>query len=268
MADKIREKDVVVLIKDIPERRLSRGEVGTIVEIVAASQADSGHLLVEFENGTQADFDDTADLLKVTFLHLLTAADDKPTLEKWAGKSQMFALVFTDIVGSTSIANELRDERWIDLLQTHFGQARRLMAQYDHHEIKIIGDSFMVAFHTASDALDFALDLYEDTGDDRVKIRAGIHVGSATIVEDDMFGIMVNYTKRVESTNNPSGIHVSNFAKTEIDNRGRHGGLRFRENELEFKGFPKLQKVWRVFDPRWFLSKAHRPPQNRAGIRS
>lgn len=162
----------------------------------------------------------------------------------------------------------VRDEKWIELLMRHFDQARRLMAQHDHHEIKIIGDSFMVAFYSASDALDFALDLYEDTGDEQIKIRAGIHVGSATIVEDDMFGIMVNYTKRVESTNNPSGIHVSNFAKTEIDNKGRHGGLRFKEMELEFKGFPKLQKTWRVLDPRWVITKAHRPPLNRAGILS
>src|SRR6266446_1855071 len=188
------------------------------------------------------------------------------TLQEWAGKSQMFALVFTDIVASTTIANKLRDERWIELLQIHFGQARQLMAQHDHHEIKIIGDSFMVAFYSASDALDFALDLYEDTGDEPTKIRAGIHVGSAAIVEDDMFGIMVNYTKRVESTDNPSGIHVSNFAKIEIDNKGRHGGLRFGEMQLEFKGFPKLQKIWRVHDPRWVYTSAHRPPLNRVGI--
>lgn len=124
----------------------------------------------------------------------------------------------------------------------------------------------LVAFYSASDALDFTLDLYEDTGDEQIKIRAGIHVGSVTIVEDDMFGIMVNYTKRVESTDNSWGIHVSNFAKTEIDNKGRHGGVSFKEMELEFKGFPTLQKIWRVLDRRWVFTKAHRPPLNRAGI--
>jgi class 3 adenylate cyclase len=125
----------------------------------------------------------------------------------------------------------------------------------------------MVAFHTASDALDFALDLYEDTGHDKIKIRAGIHVGSATVVDDDMFGIMVNYTKRVESTNNPSGIHVSNFAKTEIENKGRHAGLKFVREEQKFNGFSELQTIWRVIDRRWFITKAFRPPPDRAGIR-
>lgn len=180
----------------------------------------------------------------------------------------MFALVFTDIVDSTTLANELRDEKWIELLKKHFDQARLLMAKHSHHEIKIIGDSFMVVFHSASDALDFALDLYEDTGDYRIKIRAGIHVGSAAIVDDDMFGIMVNYTKRIESTENPSGIKVSDFAKTEIDNKGRHGGLRFRSVSVKFKGFSAPQLTWWVIDPRWSITKAFRPPPHRAELRS
>lgn len=188
------------------------------------------------------------------------------TLQQWAGRSQIFALVFTDIVESTKLANQLRDEKWIQVLKTHFTQARELMAKHEHHEIKIIGDSFMVAFYSASDALDFALDLYEETGDERIKIRAGIHVGSVAIVDDDMFGIMVNYTKRVESIENPSGIRVSDFAKTEIDNKGRHTALAFRPQFVEFKGFSERQKVWRVIDRRWFINKPFRPPPDRAGL--
>jgi class 3 adenylate cyclase len=188
------------------------------------------------------------------------------TLQEWAGRSRIFALVFTDIVDSTKLANELKDPKWIDLLKKHFRQATELMVKYDgYHEIKIIGDSFMVAFYSAADALDFVLDLYEDTGDQRIKIRAGIHVGSAEIIEDDIYGIMVNYTKRIESTDNRWGIHVSNFAKTEIDNKGRHAGLSWDPREVEFKGFPAPQKIWRVVDRRWAITKPYRPPINRAG---
>ena len=110
----------------------------------------------------------------------------------------MVALVFTDIVDSTALGNQLGDERWIEVLLPHFAQARDLMNNYDCYEIKIIGDSFMVAFRTAVDALDFALAFHNDTGDQRVRIRAGIHVGPVRIIEDDMYGMMVNYTKRVK----------------------------------------------------------------------
>ncbi len=103
------------------------------------------------------------------------------TLQEWAGTSRIFALVFTDIVESTTLANQLGDEKWIDVLLKHFARARGLMEKkYDHHEIKIIGDSFMVVFRDVLDALDFAL------GDDRIRIRAGIHLGSARIIGDDM----------------------------------------------------------------------------------
>ena len=124
-----------------------------------------------------------------------------------------------------------------------------------------IVDSFMVVFRSASDALDFVLDLYEDTGHEKIKIRAGIHVGSARVIEDDMFGIMVNYTKRVESTENSAFIRLSNFAMTEINNDGQHARLKFNSRMVEFKGFPQRQTVWTVWDTRWAITKEFRPPR-------
>src|SRR5258706_6880414 len=90
------------------------------------------------------------------------------------------------------------------------------MEKYDHHEIKIIGDSFMVAFRDVLDALDFVLALRSNKGDNRIRIRAGIHLGSARIIDDDIFGIMVNYTKRVESTENQFGIRLSDIVKNQV----------------------------------------------------
>ena len=173
------------------------------------------------------------------------------TLQEWAGATRIFALVFTDIVDSTTLANELHDEKWIEVLLRHFAQARALMGKYDHHEIKIIGDSFMVVFRDVLDALDFTLARRENTGDDRIRIRAGIHVGQARIIGDDIFGIMVNYTKRVESTENQFGLRVSNEAKTHIKNEGaqRHFGLGFDELKLHFKGFAEPQAIWNVTAP-------------------
>src|SRR5947209_14938092 len=98
------------------------------------------------------------------------------TLQEWAGSSRMVALVFTDIVESTTLGNQLGDEQWIELILKHFTQGRVLIEKFNGHEIKLIGDAFMVAFRTAVDALDFALAFHDDTGDARIKIRIGIHV--------------------------------------------------------------------------------------------
>jgi class 3 adenylate cyclase len=169
-------------------------------------------------------------------------------------------LVFTDIVDSTTLANGLGDERWIELLLKHFAQARFLMGQFDHHEIKIIADSFMVVFRTAVDALDFVLGLHSDTGDDRIKIRAGIHVGSARILGDDIFGNMVNYTKRVESTDNPAGVRLSDAARNQIadEKAQRHDHLQILSKHENFKGYLEPQKVWVVVDRIRPLMKAMR----------
>ncbi len=160
----------------------------------------------------------------------------------------MFALVFTDIVDSTALANQLGDESWIELLLKHFAQARRLMAQYDHHEIKIIGDSFMVVFRTAVDALDFVLAFHSETGDERIKIRAGIHVGPARVIDDDIYGTMVNYTKRVESATPSNWVTLSNEAKSHVDyeKAARHSLLKIRPRRAVFKGFSQPQTVWTV----------------------
>ena len=105
------------------------------------------------------------------------------TLEEWAGTpTPQVALVFTDIIDSTPLLNELGDKRWIGVLIGHLNQGRHLLKHLDCYEIKFIGDSFMVAFRTAVEALCFALTLHEDTGDKKVKIRAGIHVGAVRII--------------------------------------------------------------------------------------
>lgn len=173
------------------------------------------------------------------------------TLQEWAGASRIVALVFTDVVDSTTLGNALGDEEWIEVLRKHFEEARFHMSFHDCHEIKIIGDSFMVAFRTAVDALDFALAFQAYTGDERIRIRVGVHVGPVRIIENDMFGMMVNYTKRVESTDNLHFIMLSNEAKNHIDyeKARHHSHLRFRPRSITFKGFSEPQRIWLVIYP-------------------
>lgn len=171
------------------------------------------------------------------------------SLQEWAGPTtKMVALVFTDIVNSTALGNQLGDEKWISLLQNHFRRARQHMRGLECCEIKIIGDAFMVVFRTAPEALDFAVAFSKDTGDFRVAIRVGIHVGPVRVIDNDIYGMMVNYTKRVESAFAEPGITLSNEAKAHIDyeKAARHTTISFREYSAVFKGFNEQQRLWRV----------------------
>src|SRR2546430_17301938 len=95
----------------------------------------------------------------------------KQILEQWVGTSRILAIVFTDIVDSTRLGLALGDEHWIEVLRKHVSKARSLMNPDSCYEIKMIGDSFMVAFRSATDALDFALAFHRDTCGDILRLE-------------------------------------------------------------------------------------------------
>lgn len=96
------------------------------------------------------------------------------TLEDWAGSQHLnLALVFTDIVDSTTIGIKLGDYEWIEALFKHFSIARQIAEQFDCYVVKVIGDAFMIAFRTSTDAVKFAVNFATNTGIDYISIRAG-----------------------------------------------------------------------------------------------
>jgi len=114
------------------------------------------------------------------------------SFQDWAGGEQG-AIVFTDVVGSTALGEEIRDEAMNEVRQAHFAQSRRLIGQFQGREIKTIGDSFMAAFKSAGAALDYAPALQGNTGHPQVRIRAGIHIGPLRVEAGDVFGGTVNF---------------------------------------------------------------------------
>lgn len=191
----------------------------------------------------------------------MAEADNTPrpaTLEQWAGakpgKPVQLALLFTDIISSTKLCSEVGDRRWIDVLIKHFQKARSLLCRNNCYEVKIIGDSFMVAFENAVDALNFAVSFLNDTGHEDVRIRAGVHVGAARIVEDDIYGAMVNYAARVTKWHKKEGIALSDSAKEQVENElgtreARHMLIRVTH---QFDDFDEPKVLWRVnLDELW-----------------
>jgi class 3 adenylate cyclase len=121
--------------------------------------------------------------------------DGQQTLEDWAGSQHLsLALVFTDIVKSTEIGIKRGDDKWINDLFEHFSMGREIASCFNSYVVKVIGDSLMVAFKTASDAVSFAMNFEENTGVDYISIRAGINSGEVEIRENDIYGLNVNFT--------------------------------------------------------------------------
>jgi len=96
--------------------------------------------------------------------------------------------LFTDIEGSTKLAQQHRAQ-WESLRARHHAILHQAMEAHQGHVFQTIGDAFCVAFHTAADALEAAVDAQsllqqEAWSPAPLKVRMGIHTGTAHAASD------------------------------------------------------------------------------------
>ena len=63
------------------------------------------------------------------------------------------AVLFTDIIDSTSVAEELGDRRWKTLLDRHHGIVRRELKRFGGRELDTAGDRFFASFREPASAI-------------------------------------------------------------------------------------------------------------------
>jgi class 3 adenylate cyclase len=170
------------------------------------------------------------------------------SLRQWAGATKItLAIVFTDMVDSTILTCNLGNESMDRVRRAHFARARGLIEEHNGYEIKTNGDEFMVAFRAAVNALDFALGLYAEPGDDQVNIRAGVHIGPVIVEEEDVQGAAVSYAARVINMAERGGVWLSNEIKNHIDQEKaqHHENICWQQHpDCELKGFPGKHTLW------------------------
>jgi class 3 adenylate cyclase len=181
-------------------------------------------------------------------IHFFDEHGSTRSFQEWAGGERLtLAIVFTDVICSTALGEEIRDEAMNEVRRAHFAQSRKLIGHFNGREIKTMGDSFMAAFKSMDAALDYARGLQGNTGHSQVQIRAGIHIGPLQVEEGDVFGGTVNFAARVVGTIKDAEIWLSDRAKEDIDRLGavRHKQLKWeRQEEVVMKGFPGVFTLW------------------------
>ncbi|HLF72840.1 MAG TPA: adenylate/guanylate cyclase domain-containing protein, partial [Anaerolineales bacterium] len=100
--------------------------------------------------------------------------------------------LFTDIEGSTKLAQQHRDT-WERLRGRHHAILRAAIEEHNGCVFQIVGDSFSAAFHTAIEALHAASEAQRNLQNESwspapIKVRMGIHTGTATL-KDDSSGV-------------------------------------------------------------------------------
>ena len=162
-------------------------------------------------------------------------------------------IMFSDIVESTALYEQLGDLRGSELIRTHNEIFRREVAAHRGHEVNTFGDSFMIAFSSVrravlcAIALQRAFGAYCDSHPDLpMRVRIGLHVGEAVRESTDFFGKAVILAARISALAEGGQILVSS---TLHDVAVSAGDLRFEPvGDRTLKG---LAGTHRLFELVW-----------------
>ncbi len=146
-----------------------------------------------------------------------------------AGKRVLAAVLFTDIVDSTTIAERLGDARWKELIARHHHIVRRELKRSGGKELDTAGDGFFASFAEPASAIRCACAATETVRQLGVEIRTGIHFGECEQVGGKLGGMTVVVGARVMSLGGPGEVLVTGTTRELVggagfgfEDRGRH----------------------------------------------
>jgi class 3 adenylate cyclase len=126
-------------------------------------------------------------------------------------------ILFTDIVGSTSLTRKMGDEAAMKMLRVHDSIVRQGLDEMGGREIKHLGDGIMASFASAAAAVKCATRIQqgikknaEESEANAFQLRIGIAAGEPVEDHDDLFGCTVQLAARLCAHARPDEILVSN----------------------------------------------------------
>jgi class 3 adenylate cyclase len=155
-------------------------------------------------------------------IHSATQAE--PTQDS-APRSRVVTVVFTDIVGSTSLNETLGDEAYARMLREHRTVVREVLARSPGTEVNTQGDSFLMQFDTAFDAvrtacaIDHALAGNRSAGQFVPYLRIGVHAGDAIEEGADLVGTVLNVASRICGAADADEIFISEAVAEKVAGR-------------------------------------------------
>ena len=159
--------------------------------------------------------------------------------------------MFTDMVAFSALAQH--DEALaLELLEEHRTLLRPAFLKHQGHEIKTIGDGFLVEFASAVAAVTCAIEIQEalasrnmDAPADRLfQVRIGIHLGDVLLRGNDIVGDGVNIAARIEPLADSGGIAVTQQVFDQVYNKIPQTLARI--GKVELKNIQRPMDVYRI----------------------
>jgi adenylate cyclase len=132
---------------------------------------------------------------------------------------QLAAIMFTDIVGYTSLMGE-DETKAFELLRKNRQLQKPLIEQFNGKWIKELGDGVLASFQTGTDAVKCANQIQLACLNSKdLSLRIGIHLGEVIFENNDIFGDGVNIASRLQTLAPIGGIYISEAVFRNIENQ-------------------------------------------------
>ena len=142
------------------------------------------------------------------------------------GTRKLAAIMFTDVKDFSKKMGE-NEVAAMDVLKIHDDAMREVVARNNGVVVKSLGDSFMVDFSSAVNAVHCAIEAQElfhkhniDKPEfEKIQIRIGIHLGDVMNIGNDLYGDGVNIAARIEAITEANRICVSSEIYNQVKNK-------------------------------------------------
>lgn len=160
-----------------------------------------------------------------------------------SGERVLATLLFTDIVGSTAIANSVGDQAWKELLERHYERVRVELDRYRGYEIKTTGDGFLALFDGTARAVRCGEAICRVARKDGIEVRVGVHTGEVERHIDTVHGVAVHAAARIMSHAGPGEVFLSASTIALLEGSGMSFDY---AGEFELKGLDGWRQLYRL----------------------
>ena len=116
---------------------------------------------------------------------------------------------FTDLEASTTLLKQVGEERFAEVLLGHRTVVREVFGRLGGVEVDTQGDAFFYVFPEAGQALAACAEVQEADTESPVRVRIGLHTGSARLTSDGYVGEDLHLAARIAAAGHGGQVLVS-----------------------------------------------------------
>ena len=160
-------------------------------------------------------------------------------------------ILFTDVEGSTALAERLGDAKARAVLRNHERIVREALLAHGGAEVKAMGDGFMASFLSATRALECAIAVQKafaarnESAEEPMRVRIGLNAGEPIAEDEDLFGTAVILAARIAAQAQGGEILVSDTLRGLVAGKGF---LFADRGDVVLRGF---EDPVRLYEMRW-----------------